>query len=209
VTNPESDAFVFLGATGDLAYRQIFPALQAMIQHDNFDMPIIGVSRSATGVDALRERARKSIEAHGGVDPRAFATLSARLQYMNGDYHDPETYQKLRQALGDAKRPLYYLAIPPDLFATVAEGLSGSGCHQGARVVVEKPFGRDLASAQALNQTLHHTFAESAISGRPLPRKGTRSEPAVFPIRKFTPGAGLEPSVDPERADNHGRRAPR
>lgn len=162
-TTLESDAFVFLGATGDLAYRQIFPALQAMIQHDKFDMPIIGVARSADGIDALRDRARKSLETHGGVDRRAFAILSARLQYVNGDYHDPETYKKLRQALGTSSRPLYYLAIPPDMFATVAEGLAGSGCHQGARVVVEKPFGRDLASANALNQTLLRTFAEPDI----------------------------------------------
>jgi glucose-6-phosphate 1-dehydrogenase len=163
MTNLESDAFVFLGATGDLAYRQIFPALQAMIRRGNFEMPIIGVSRSATGVDALRARARESLEAHGGLDPRAFATLSSHLQYVSGDYHDPETFRKLRQALGDASRPLYYLAIPPDLFETVAKGLAGSGCHEGARVVVEKPFGRDLASAQALNRTLHSSFPESAI----------------------------------------------
>ena len=161
--NLESDAFVFFGATGDLAYEQIFPALQAMTRRGHFDMPIIGVARSATDLDGLRARARESIEKHGGLDPRAFAALSAKLQYVNGDYGSPETFNQLRKALGAASRPLYYLAIPPDLFATVAEGLAHAECDKGARVVVEKPFGRDLSSAQALNRTLHKSFPESAI----------------------------------------------
>jgi glucose-6-phosphate 1-dehydrogenase len=163
MTNLESDAFVFFGATGDLAYRQIFPALQALIRRGDFEIPIIGVAKSAMDLDALRARAHKSLEEHGGVDPRAFATLSAHLQYVNGDYRDPETFRQLRTALGGSCRPLYYFAIPPELFATVAEGLAGSDSHHGARVVVEKPFGRDLASAQALNRTLHKSFPESAI----------------------------------------------
>jgi glucose-6-phosphate 1-dehydrogenase len=163
VTTLESDAFVFFGATGDLAYRQIFPALQALIRRGHFEMPIIGVAKSAMDLDALRARAHESLEQHGGVDPRAFATLAAHLQYFNGDYHDPETFRQLRTALGGACRPLYYFAIPPELFATVAEGLAGSDSHHGARVVVEKPFGRDLASAQALNRTLHRSFPEPAI----------------------------------------------
>jgi glucose-6-phosphate 1-dehydrogenase len=162
VTTLESDAFVFFGATGDLAFRQIFPALQALIRRGHFEMPIIGVAKSAMDLDALRARAHESLERHGGVDPRAFATLAGHLQYVNGDYHDPETFRTLRTALGGACRPLYYFAIPPELFATVAEGLAGSDNH-GARVVVEKPFGRDLASAQALNRTLHRSFPESAI----------------------------------------------
>jgi glucose-6-phosphate 1-dehydrogenase len=160
----EADALVFFGATGDLAYRQIFPALQALIRRGQLEeVPIIGVGRSAKGVEALRARARESLETHGGIDPRAFATLSARLQYVNGDYREPETFRQLRQALGGASRPLYYLAIPPGMFVTVAQGLSAAGCHQGARVVVEKPFGRDFVSAQALNQALHQCFPESAI----------------------------------------------
>lgn len=163
VTNLESDAFVFFGATGDLAFRQIFPALQALIRRGHFQMPIIGVAKSAMDLDALRARAHESLEQHGGVDPRAFATLAANLHYVNGDYHDPETFGQLRTALGGACRPLYYFAIPPALFATVAEGLAGADTHHGARVVVEKPFGRDLASAQALNRTLHRSFPESAI----------------------------------------------
>jgi glucose-6-phosphate 1-dehydrogenase len=161
--NCDSDAFVFFGATGDLAFKQIFPALQAMIRHGHLDMPIIGVARSAKGLDGLRARAHESLEKHGGVDPRAFAALSAKLQYVNGDYSSRETFRDLRKALGAASRPLYYLAIPPDLFETVAQGLASAGCDKGARVVVEKPFGRDLASAQELNQTLHRSFSESAI----------------------------------------------
>src|ERR1700688_1382964 len=161
--NLESDAFVFFGATGDLAYEQIFPALQAMIRRGHFDMPIIGVARSAKDLDGLRARARESIEKHGSLDPRAFAALSAKLQFVNGDYGSSETFTQLRKALGAASRPLYYLAIPPDLFATVAEGLAHAECDRGARVVVEKPFGRDLASAQALNRTLHKSFPEPAI----------------------------------------------
>jgi hypothetical protein len=161
--NPESDAFVFFGATGDLAYEQIFPALQAMIQRGHFDIPIIGVARSAKDFDGLRARARESIEKHGGLDFRAFAALSAKLQYVNGDYGSPGTFRQLRKALGASSHPLYYLAIPPDLFATVAEGLAHAECDKGARLVVEKPFGRDLSSAQALNRTLHKSFPESAI----------------------------------------------
>jgi glucose-6-phosphate 1-dehydrogenase len=111
----ESDAFVFFGATGDLAYRQIFPALQALVRRDLGGILIIGVAKSTLDLDGFRARARESLQSHGGVDARAFATMSARLQYVNGVYRDPETFQLLRQALGTASRPLYYLAIPPDL----------------------------------------------------------------------------------------------
>jgi len=161
--NLDSDAFVFFGATGDLAYKQIFPALQAMIRRGHFDMPIIGVARSAKGLDQLRARARESLEKHGGLDPDSFAVLSAKLQYVNGDYRSPETFGNLRKALGGASRPLYYLAIPPNMFATVVQGLADADCDKHARVVVEKPFGRDLASAKALNRILHQSFPESAI----------------------------------------------
>lgn len=163
MAHDEADAFVFFGATGDLAYRQIFPAMQALIRRGQLQMPIIGVARSATGVDALLSRAHESLEEHGGVDPNAFAALSAHLQYVNGDYREPGTFRQLRQALGAAARPLYYLAIPPGSFATVAQGLAAAGCQQGARVVVEKPFGRDLVSARALNEALHRCFPESSI----------------------------------------------
>jgi len=160
---PCSDALVFFGATGDLARKQIFPALQSMIRHGSLDLPIIGIARSAENVDELRAHARQSLEQHGGVDVDAFAKLSARLQYIRGDYGEAATYERLRQALGAATRPLHYLAIPPSMFATVVEGLAASGSAHGARVIVEKPFGRDLASAQELNRRLQQVFPESAI----------------------------------------------
>lgn len=159
----DSDALVFFGATGDLAYKQIFPALQAMIRRSRLDLPIIGVARSSWNLDQFRMRARDSLEKHGGVDPGAFAKLAAKLQYIAGEYGSNATYERLHQALGNAARPLHYLAIPPSMFAAVVNGLAGSGCAKDARVVVEKPFGRDLASAQALDRTLHAYFPESAI----------------------------------------------
>jgi glucose-6-phosphate 1-dehydrogenase len=158
-----SDALVFFGATGDLAYKQIFPALYAMVRRGHLDVPVIGVARSEWNDDQLRARARQSIEEQGGVDEAAFATLASLLCYVAGDYSDPGTYNRLRQALGAAQHPLHYLAIPPSLFATVAAGLAKFGCVQGARVIVEKPFGRDLESARALNSTLHAYFPECAI----------------------------------------------
>ena len=158
-----ADAFVFFGAMGDLAYRKIFPALQALIKRGDLKIPIIGLGRSTADVDGLRARARASLEEHGGVDPQAFDVLSSQLRFVKGDYQDPQTFTSLRSALGGATRPLYYLAVPPDLFTTVANGLKASGCNAGASVVVEKPFGRDLQSAKALNATLHRCFPESSI----------------------------------------------
>ena len=163
MTNTRSDSFVFFGATGDLAYKQIFPALQEMMRRDHFDMPVIGVAKAGWNLDQFKKRARDSVEKSGGWDESAFAKLAARLQYIDGDYQDQSTYAQLRQALGDAQRPLHYMAIPPSMFATVASGLAKSGCANNARVVVEKPFGRDLYSAQSLNQTLHQFFPESAV----------------------------------------------
>ena len=158
-----SDAFVFFGATGDLAYKKIFPALLAMTRRGELNMPIIGVARAGWTLEKLCERARASVEANGGLDVEAFAKFSARLRYVDGDYNDPATYQRLKQALSDVQRPLHYLAIPPSLFAKVVQGLEQSGCADDARVIVEKPFGRDLASAQALDRTLHAVFPESSI----------------------------------------------
>jgi glucose-6-phosphate 1-dehydrogenase len=163
MTAPSSDALVFFGATGDLAYKKIFPALQAMTRRGELDMPVIGMARAGWSLDKLRERARDSLEANGGVDPAAFARLLAQLRYVDGDYADPATYQRLTSALTGAKRPLHYLAIPPSMFGTVVQGLAKAGCDHDARVVVEKPFGRDLASAQELNRTLHKVFPESAV----------------------------------------------
>lgn len=158
-----SDAFVFFGATGDLAHKKIFPALQALIRRGDLDMPIIGIARAGWTLEALRDRARDSLAQHGGVDEDAFARLSAQMQFVGGDYEDPAVYQRLKEALGSARRPVHYLAIPPSLFATVVRGLAAAGCADNARVIVEKPFGRDLASAKALNQTLHEVFDESAV----------------------------------------------
>lgn len=161
--NPGSDAFVFFGATGDLAQKKIFPAMQAMIKRGGLDMPIIGVGRSGWTLEKLRERARDSLENNGGVDEAAFAKLSARLKYVDGDYRDSTTYESLKKALQGSSCPLHYMAIPPSMFGAVVEGLAKSGCAVNARVVVEKPFGRDLASAQALNKTLHEVFQESSV----------------------------------------------
>lgn len=157
-----ADAFVFFGATGDLARKKIFPALQSIIKHDGLDMPIIGVARTGTR-ETLLEHARESLQRAGGVDEAAFASLSHHLRFVEGDYNDPATYQRLAHELESAERPLHYLAIPPSMFSAVIEGMAGAGCTRNARVVVEKPFGRDLASAQALNRVLHEAFAESAI----------------------------------------------
>lgn len=160
---PRSSAFVFFGATGDLAYKQIFPALQSLTRHGRLDMPVIGVAKSGWTIEQLRARARESIEKHGKLDTEAFDQLASRMQYVDGDYTDDSTYAHLREALGDDAQPLHYLAIPPSLFTPVVSGLDRAGCATNARVVVEKPFGRDLASAQDLNRTLHEIFDESAI----------------------------------------------
>jgi glucose-6-phosphate 1-dehydrogenase len=160
---PQSDALVLFGATGDLAYKQIFPALHAMTRRRHLNIPIIGIAKSPCTVDQFRARARESIAAHGALDPDAFARLAARLSYVAGDYHDAATFERLRGALGSLERPLFHLAIPPSLFATVAAGLARSGCAAHARVIVEKPFGRDLASAKLLNTTIHQWFPESAV----------------------------------------------
>lgn len=158
-----ADALVLFGATGDLAYQQIFPALYDMAHRNNLNVPVIGVARQLWTTEQLRARARESVAAKGAVDDRAFGELASRLSYVAGDYQDAATFTKLRQALGAARHPVFYLAIPPSLFGTVASSLDRSGCADGARLVVEKPFGRDLASADALNATLHEAFAEERI----------------------------------------------
>jgi glucose-6-phosphate 1-dehydrogenase len=157
-----SGALVIFGITGDLAYKQIFPALQAMIKRGQLNVPIVGVARTGN-LDRLRARARDSLNTHGGVDEKAFEQLSASLQYVTGDYQNLATFERLRAALRDSPRPLHYLAVPSLLFERVVAGLAKSGCAKDARVVVEKPFGRDLASAQALNCTLHQFFPESNV----------------------------------------------
>jgi glucose-6-phosphate 1-dehydrogenase len=158
-----SDALVFFGATGDLAYKKIFPSLQAMVKRGNLSVPVIGVAKSGWNVEQLRARAHDSLQEHGGVDPAAFRQLSGLLRYVDGDYQEPATYQALRKTLGSAERPAHYLAIPPALFGLVVEQLGKSDCTRNARVIIEKPFGTDLKSARELNQILLGTFSESAI----------------------------------------------
>ncbi|MGH9447362.1 MAG: glucose-6-phosphate dehydrogenase, partial [Terriglobia bacterium] len=161
---PPSDAFVFFGATGDLAHKKIFPALQSMVRRGNLNVPVIGVAKSGWSIDQLRDRARDGLEQYGGgVDEKSFAQLVKLLQYIDGDYQDPKTFQQLRSKLGGASHPTHYLAIPPSLFGEVVEALGKSGCARDARVVIEKPFGNDLTSAQRLNATLHSVFPEPSI----------------------------------------------
>jgi glucose-6-phosphate 1-dehydrogenase len=160
---PVSDALVFFGATGDLAYKQIFPSLQRLAKRDKLKGPVIGVAKSGWTLDDLKKRARDSVEQHGGLDPEGFDKLMSLLRYVDGDYADNSTFQQVRTQCGGAKHPIHYLAIPPSLFGKVLEQLKQSGCADGARVVIEKPFGHDLESAIALNQIVHQTFDEKDV----------------------------------------------
>ena len=162
--NQISDAFVFFGATGDLAYKKIFPALHNMVRHGTLRCPVIGIAKSGWNLEKLLQRAHESIQLWGGgIDEAAFAQLSKQLHYIDGDYADRSTFAQLRKELGNASRPIHYLAIPPSMFAVVAEQLQTSGCSCGARIIVEKPFGRDTDSASKLNEVLHAVFAEPSI----------------------------------------------
>src|SRR5215470_5664633 len=163
MSNTHSDAFVFFGATGDLAYKKSFPALQAMLKRGHLDVPVVGVAKAGWTLEQLKARAHDSLEKHGGVDAAAFEKLASLLRYVDGDYQDPETFAALRRELKDAHYPAHYLAIPPVLFETVVEQLAKSNCARGARVIVEKPFGHDLASAQELNRVLLAAFDEADI----------------------------------------------
>jgi glucose-6-phosphate 1-dehydrogenase len=168
MSDNHSDALVFFGATGDLAYKKVFPALQAMVKRGHLNVPVIGVAKPGWSLDQLRARAHDSLEKHGGVDAAAFEKLSSLLGFVGGDYQDAATFQELRKQLNGARRPAHYLAIPPALFESTVEQLATSGCGAApgctlARVIVEKPFGHDLASARELNQILHEVFPESAI----------------------------------------------
>jgi glucose-6-phosphate 1-dehydrogenase len=161
--DPHSDALVFFGATGDLAYKKIFPALQAMVKRGHLNAPVIGVASSGWNLEQFRARARDSVEKHGGLDPLAFQKLSGLLRYVDGNYADTATFQALQKELSGVQRPAFYLAIPPLLFETVVKQLANLDSSKGARIIVEKPFGHDLASAQALNASLHEVFPESSI----------------------------------------------
>jgi glucose-6-phosphate 1-dehydrogenase len=160
---PSSDALVFFGATGDLAHKKIFPALQRLAARGKLEIPVIGVAKSGWKLQQLQERAKDSVENYGGLDAEGFPKLISRLKYIDGDYSDPETFSRLRQELGSSQRPLHYLAIPPLLFAEVLKQLSASRCAAGGRVVIEKPFGHDLASAHALNEVVHTVFEEENV----------------------------------------------
>jgi glucose-6-phosphate 1-dehydrogenase len=163
MSHEQADALVFFGATGDLAHKKIFPALQALARRGHLDIPVVGVAKAGWTLDQLKSRARDSVEHHGGFDPDAFPRLSQRLRYIDGDYADPATFQRLRRELGDARHPTHYLAIPPSLFETVVGQLGDSGCAKGGRVVIEKPFGRDLATARTLNAVVHRNFHEDDV----------------------------------------------
>lgn len=162
-TPAPSDALVFFGATGDLAYKKIFPSLQAMVKHGRLSVPVIGVAKAGWNLDQLKDRARDSVENHGGIDPPSFEKLCGLLRYVDGDYNDASTFSELRKQLNSAERPAHYLAIPPVMFGPVVEQLTKAGCTSGARVIIEKPFGRDLASARELNSILLETFDERSI----------------------------------------------
>jgi glucose-6-phosphate 1-dehydrogenase len=158
-----SDALVFFGATGDLAYKEIFPALQALARRGHLELPVVGVAKSGWTLEQLVERAKASIMEHGRFDEVAFAKLAQRLRYVDGDYADAQTFARLRTELGEARRPLHYLAIPPSLFGTVVEQLQRAGLTRDARVVVEKPFGRDRPSARTLDAIVHSAFPEERV----------------------------------------------
>jgi glucose-6-phosphate 1-dehydrogenase len=158
-----SDAFVFFGATGDLAYKKIFPALQAMVKRGHLDVPVIGVAKAGWNLEQLQARAKDSLDKHGGLDPAAFGTLCGLLRYVDSDYQDRATFQAIRRELGTAQRPLHYLAIPPVLFELVVEQLAKMGAVHDARVIVEKPFGHDVVSARKLNRILLGAFDEASI----------------------------------------------
>jgi glucose-6-phosphate 1-dehydrogenase len=160
---PYSDAVVFFGATGDLAYKQIFPSLQKLAKSGKLTGPVIGVAKAGWNLDQFKQRAQDSVEKHGGVDPVGFPILLDKLRYVDGDYKDAETFANVRKQLGNAQHPIHYLAIPPVLFGEVLKQLKASGSSQGARVVIEKPFGNDLPSAVALNKTVHEVFPEEDV----------------------------------------------
>ena len=159
-----ADALVFFGATGDLAHKKIFPALQSMVRRGVLDVPVIGVAKQGWKLPDLQARAKDSVEKFGGgVDKDAFPKLLKLLRYVDGDYSDAATFESLRKELGNAKLPVHYMAIPQGLFGLVGQQLAKAGCAKGSRLVVEKPFGSDLATARELNQTLHQVFPEECI----------------------------------------------
>src|SRR5262245_1859433 len=163
MSHEPSDALVFFGATGDLAHKKIFPALQALARRGQLEIPVVGVAKSGWTLEQLKARARDSVEKYGGLDKDAFGRLTSALRYIDGDYTDPRTFRRLRAELGQAQHPAHYLAIPPSLFEAVVQQLGESGCARGGRVVSEKPFGPNLANSQTLNAVVHRTFSEENV----------------------------------------------
>ena len=164
MTEAKSDALVFFGATGDLAFKKIFPAMQRMVKSGTLDVPVIGVAREGWSLERLQKRARDSVEQYGGgADPEAFPKLMQLMQYVEGEYTTPSTFESLRKQLGHAQRPIHYMAVPPDLFEVVVKQLHQSGCNEGARLILEKPFGHNSASAKHLNQVVHRHFREQDV----------------------------------------------
>ncbi len=201
----QSDALVFFGASGDLAYKQIFPALLGLVGDEGVNVPIVGVAKAGWTVEELKGRARDSIEKHGGAAAAKLDKLLVLLRYVDGDYNDPQTFAKLKQALGGAKRPLHYLAIPPSLFGVVVSALAQSGLNVDARLVVEKPFGRDRQSAQSLNHILLEHFPEDFyLSHRPLSGKGAGPEHPLHAVRQCDVRAADEPPLCPLHPDHDG-----
>ena len=206
MTDTQSDALVFFGATGDLAFKKIFPALQAMARRGGLDVPVIGVAKAGWTLDQLRARARDSVEKYGGLDPAAFDTLVGLLRYVDGDYNDPSTFTALRQALGNAQHPAHYLAIPPPLFGPVVAQLAQSGCAKGSRVVVEKPFGQIFLRARIEPDPARHVCRGRHLQDRPLPGETSCPQHAVFSLYQSGHRSLLEPDTRRERADHDGRR---
>jgi len=192
---PRSDALVIFGATGDLAQKMIFPALYEMAKHGGLKVPVVGVAGSKWTSEQLRERAVDSIRQTGEIDDKeALDRLISRLQYVGGDYNEPNTFKSLKQVLGDTQRPAHYLAIPPSLFETVIKGLGSSGLADHARVIVEKPFGRDLATARELNRIAGLVFSGRLdFPYRPLSWQRSDHEYSLLPFRQFFPRTDLEP----------------
>src|SRR5688572_24791003 len=199
VPNTPADALVFFGATGDLAHKKIFPALQSLAKRGNLDIPVI-VAKAGWTLDQLKSPAQDSVERYGGLDPDAFSRLSRRMDYIDGDYADPATFQELRRKLGNAKQPTHYLAIPPSLFETVIRRLGESGCAEGARIVIENLSDRPCHS----EDTARRFQGRKRFSHRPLPGQKRGSKPALFPLCQFFSRAPLESAVRQKRADHDG-----
>ncbi len=205
-TPAKSDALVFFGATGDLAYKKVFPAIQYLIQHGHLDVPIIGVAKSGWTLEQLRERARDSLAKHGGVDEAAFAKLVARLRYVDGDYNDPETFTQLRQALGQSAAPLHYLAIPPSLFGAVVQNLASRAARTTRGSSSRSRSAATLRSARGAQPDPPRNVRRVAdLPDRPLRGQGARAQHPVLPVRQPVPRADLEPRLHREHADHDGR----